>query len=1020
MADHSPTHSFSSLHHRHHHRQPFPLTLPSFQSSEDGYASSRLAEDSLPQYGSRGEESCTSFMASNTSSGVRKGSSGGDRIFFNTSASSLDPSFEGGDSGLGHHFDDSWYGSCKKEVWDPKESCESSSGNFNSKDDYTNNVFYTMNCAGEEGVRRRVKSNYNNYAHESCDIKSEQVYSSQANASFFTKQSASCNRAVAGSCDDSSGDYNGTATRGTSNCLGREDNYGSSCGSGEDQIQPVEVRAPWLSVSQSNQDEGRWRGATVDHAVASGCLSQRSHIGINSKTYPQKLDSFSDAFLSQRKRRFPGILSGDSLGQIWELGPLTGETGVAKSRQSCVFDSDSYVPPSSSASSSPAHPSLPSYPSPPTSSQVLMPSVLSPPPTPLPPPSLSPSKMDSPSAHGGTANSASQGGESFGMVQLFSSRLQPSVHSSGIIWKFPLLPHCFPQSAAGNTEDSHRSSHGNDCGNVTGTHEVLQSHEPALFPSSSEHPSIHQSRALGPSNSPSLHASSPLLSHLSDQHQDAAEKNSHLVGQRVTNGAVSLFQSQPQQQATSNYTGTPFTSILQSSRGQKKGHYTPQPLLNPLRRGTGLYSSISSLHHREGAPAYGGQEELQFAVNAHVSRSVNSELIKQSHNRSSGTRNSECVNVGPDFQADLPLCFADHEWSDLWPQEVETQREQLLWKPSDILEESANLQDQVVKLVSMCSSSCLPGGGSNTELALHCLHYCQGNTMATLEMLLFSEPSPAGDYHYSGCDFWSDAEKSLFSAALGLYGKDFSLIQKMVRTKTVRQCVEFYYLGKKLLDKQKKQKEEEEEEIRNRDLEQQKNVPPICQPAGRPYALEEVVPVPSLASYFPCKLCGKMFYKIKSRNAHMKIHRQPQEDWADRRLQHQLLSQNLALNRLTNLMPAPARNRLPVQVPAAFSSDFTATSSSSSSGDNVHHLAASSNVSVPDPSTPVSYGSVTLPNSHDCSDSNQREPSTVLPFHQSWGSFGHSPDPSTFYCSPERKEDVGGGTVGEKQTIKWQ
>ena len=116
----------------------------------------------------------------------------------------------------------------------------------------------------------------------------------------------------------------------------------------------------------------------------------------------------------------------------------------------------------------------------------------------------------------------------------------------------------------------------------------------------------------------------------------------------------------------------------------------------------------------------------------------------------------------------------------------------------------------------MCSSSCLPGGGSNTELALHCLHACRGNTMvrseifisslchstfhrssmhhdsppsilthplilffpslpvmssapqhassvffpscppslphvqATLEMLLFSQSLPTGDYHYSG------------------------------------------------------------------------------------------------------------------------------------------------------------------------------------------------------------------------------------------------------------------------------
>lgn len=43
-----------------------------------------------------------------------------------------------------------------------------------------------------------------------------------------------------------------------------------------------------------------------------------------------------------------------------------------------------------------------------------------------------------------------------------------------------------------------------------------------------------------------------------------------------------------------------------------------------------------------------------------------------------------------------------------------------------------------------------------------------------------------------------------------------------VRTKTVCQCVEFYYLSKKLQDKQKKQKEEDER--RDGELGQQKSV----------------------------------------------------------------------------------------------------------------------------------------------------------------------------------------------------
>lgn len=32
-----------------------------------------------------------------------------------------------------------------------------------------------------------------------------------------------------------------------------------------------------------------------------------------------------------------------------------------------------------------------------------------------------------------------------------------------------------------------------------------------------------------------------------------------------------------------------------------KGHYTPRPLLNPARRGKGLYFNLSPQHHREAA-----------------------------------------------------------------------------------------------------------------------------------------------------------------------------------------------------------------------------------------------------------------------------------------------------------------------------------------------------------------------------------------------------------------------------------
>ncbi|XP_062240258.1 uncharacterized protein LOC133950091 isoform X1 [Platichthys flesus] len=981
MDDCSPIESFPNLHH-HRQRPSLHLTLPNLQSPEAGY---QPALDPLEQYGTRGEQSAASFSNSSSSSGGRKGSSGGDRGFQNTSGRGM-----GGDDGLRGHrdrdggpggqFTDAWVvGIKKEEVW---EDGESSTDVFYSKADCYNNpngAFYTMNCDSEEGLSCKLRANYNNYTQVSCDAKSEAVYNREANFSHFTRCPS---RSAAGSLSDSTVGYCRTDSRVSDNYSGREEDYGSSCGSGEDQLQQAEVEAHWLSMSPLSQTgEGRWRGE------AEGGLPLRSPITISSGTYTQKLDSFSEAFLSQRKRRFPVIQSGDSSGLLWEFGETPG---FVNSSHGCAFDSDPYLPPVSF--SSPVHHSLPSFPSPPTSSHLVS-SVLSPPPTPLPPPSHSPSKMDSPSASGGS------GQESIGPLQFFTSHLQPlpSVHCSGMMWKFPVLSHSFPQTSGdpSSSDNNLRSSHVSHYGNITAVHDTLQAPESPFLTSPFHHSSLHPSpRDLCPLNAASLHLLSP-PSHLTGPSNEAAEDTApYLVSQKAKMGSAAV-----QQQASPVYTGTPFPSVLHPIRGRKKGHYTPRPLLNPIRRGTGLYSSLLPFHHKEDKLAFREVEEDCGVL--------------------------RCVNVGFEFQAELPPCCVQGNGSEAWSPDDQAPREQLLWKPLLELEESANLQNQVDKLLSLCSSSCLPGGGSNTELALHCLHHCQGNTMATVEMLLFWQPSSAGDYHYSGSDFWTDAEKSLFGAALGTYGKDFSLIHKMVRTKTVSQCIEFYYLSKKLVDKQRKQQEEEN---RDEELQQQKSVTPICQPAERRFGQAEAVPAPSLASFFPCKLCGKMFYKIKSRNAHMKIHRQPQEDWGDRRLQHQILTQRLALSRSANPMPTSGSNLLPPHAPAlTFAS--SGTSHTSSNADIILNSITSSNTSTPSaargPRTAVTYNNVPASNSRvitsvDAGDSNQREPTSVLPFHQTWSSYGPGPTQAVFFCNTDGKEEPGDGTVGGKEPINWQ
>ena len=44
---------------------------------------------------------------------------------------------------------------------------------------------------------------------------------------------------------------------------------------------------------------------------------------------------------------------------------------------------------------------------------------------------------------------------------------------------------------------------------------------------------------------------------------------------------------------------------------------------------------------------------------------------------------------------------------------------------------------------------------------------------------------------------WSPYEIAVFEAALTLYGKDFNRVQKFVKTKTVKEVIEFYYAWKK-------------------------------------------------------------------------------------------------------------------------------------------------------------------------------------------------------------------------------
>lgn len=434
MDDQSSNQSFPSHHHRHH---PFlHITLPGLQSPKQANVSPP-AVDLLEQYEGREKEFTSSFMTTGSSPDVRRMSGGCER-------SLLSPNVDGGRVlgehldhavGLEDHFTDSWYSAVKKEgdVWEDGKSFTSTGDDFNS-----NRIGYGAASdaflANVDGMRCKVKGASNIYSQFSFEAKDETAYEKEDRAS---------SRGLAGCISDSSLDYYRTDSRVSDIYLSREEDYGSSCGSGEDHFQTAEPEAAWLNGSPSAQiGEGRWKADAL--ASASQCHQPQRSPACG--TYPQKLDSFSDAFLRQRKKMFPVISSGDCSGLGWDFGPRAAESpGSAKSRHSCAFDSDSYLP--AISSSSPAHPS--SFPSPPTPSH-LMSSVLSPPPTPRPAPSYSPSKTDSPGILRGAGHSVVQGSEAISALQFFTPHLQPlpSIHTSGMIWKLPLLTHGYPQSSA--------------------------------------------------------------------------------------------------------------------------------------------------------------------------------------------------------------------------------------------------------------------------------------------------------------------------------------------------------------------------------------------------------------------------------------------------------------------------------------------------------------------------------------------------------------------------------------------
>nr|XP_020762518.1 ELM2 and SANT domain-containing protein 1 isoform X1 [Odocoileus virginianus texanus]XP_020762519.1 ELM2 and SANT domain-containing protein 1 isoform X1 [Odocoileus virginianus texanus]XP_020762520.1 ELM2 and SANT domain-containing protein 1 isoform X1 [Odocoileus virginianus texanus]XP_020762521.1 ELM2 and SANT domain-containing protein 1 isoform X1 [Odocoileus virginianus texanus] len=249
---------------------------------------------------------------------------------------------------------------------------------------------------------------------------------------------------------------------------------------------------------------------------------------------------------------------------------------------------------------------------------------------------------------------------------------------------------------------------------------------------------------------------------------------------------------------------TPYQSHLRSpvrladhpsERSFELPPYTPPPILSPVREGSGLYfnaiMSTSSIPAPPPITPKSAHRTLLRSNSAEVTPPVLSVM-----GEATPVSIEPRINVGSRFQAEIPS-MRDRALATADPHKAD-----LVWQPWEVLDSSREKQRQVEDLLTAACSSIFPGAGTNQELALHCLHESRGDILETLNKLLLKKPlrphnHPLATYHYTGSDQWKMAERKLFNKGIAIYKKDFFLVQKLIQTKTVAQCVEFYYTYKK-------------------------------------------------------------------------------------------------------------------------------------------------------------------------------------------------------------------------------
>ncbi|XP_058513771.1 mesoderm induction early response protein 1 isoform X2 [Ochotona princeps] len=151
------------------------------------------------------------------------------------------------------------------------------------------------------------------------------------------------------------------------------------------------------------------------------------------------------------------------------------------------------------------------------------------------------------------------------------------------------------------------------------------------------------------------------------------------------------------------------------------------------------------------------------------------------------------IMVGSMFQAEIPVGICRYKENE----KVYENDDQLLWDPEYLSEDKVIvfLMDASRRTGDEKGVEAIPEGShiKDNEQALYELVKCNFDTEEALRRLRFNVKAAREEL-----SVWTEEECRNFEQGLKAYGKDFHLIQaNKVRTRSVGECVAFYYMWKK-------------------------------------------------------------------------------------------------------------------------------------------------------------------------------------------------------------------------------